>query len=268
MKTYNRYHSLILYTAFLMGWVFTYVSPAPQVLARGTQVLAMETVAQEGQKFMQNTLPWDPDRMQIKVVYEGKSLLLPKGHLTLDYKLPGQKKRVGRVPFIGLVKVDGIIKKRLRLVANVTVAYDVFRSVRSLKRGHVIQHQDVELIRVESNKLMRNIISDESDLIGHRLIRNRHLLVVDFGERTGRDHARSPEPEVHGFRLIRIHRNETDCGRRGRGVEDRSRSFLHLQAVELGGLSGVGCERAADGVDHVAGHAGSFRDRDPRRGRR
>ena len=73
---------------------------------------------------------------------------------------------------MGFVKVDGIIKKRLRLVANVTVAYDVFRSVRSLKRGHVIQHQDVELIRVESNKLMRNIISDESDLIGHRLIRN------------------------------------------------------------------------------------------------
>lgn len=155
-----------------MGWVFIYASPASQVLARGTQVLTMETIAQEGQKYMENTLPWDPDRIQIKVVYEGKSLLLPKGHLTLDYKLPGQKKRVGRVPFIGFVKVDGIIKKRLRLVANVTVAYDVFRSVRSLKRGHVIQHQDVELIRVESNKLMRNIISDESDLIGHRLIRN------------------------------------------------------------------------------------------------
>ena len=172
MKTYNRTNSIIFYTAFLMGWVFIYASPASQVLARGTQVLTMETIAQEGQKYMENTLPWDPDRIQIKVVYEGKSLLLPKGHLTLDYKLPGQKKRVGRVPFIGFVKVDGIIKKRLRLVANVTVAYDVFRSVRSLKRGHVIQHQDVELIRVESNKLMRNIISDESDLIGHRLVRN------------------------------------------------------------------------------------------------
>lgn len=172
MKTYNRTNSIIFYTAFLMGWIFIYAFPTPQVLARGTQALTMETIEQEGLKFMQNTLPWDRDRMQIKVVYEGKSLLLPKGHLTLDYKLPGQKKRVGRVPFIGLVKVDGIIKKRLRMVANVTVAYDVFRSVRSLKRGHVIQHQDVELVRVESNKLMRNIISDKSDLIGHRLIRN------------------------------------------------------------------------------------------------
>jgi len=172
MKTYNRYNSPMLSMAFLMGWVFIYAFSAPQVLARGTQVLTMETIANEGQKYMENTLSWDRDRMQIKVVYEGKSLLLPKGHLTLDYKLPGQKKRVGRVPFIGFVKVDGIIKKRLRLVANVTVAYDVFRSVRSLKRGHVIQHQDVELVRVKSNKLMRNIISDESDLIGHRLIRN------------------------------------------------------------------------------------------------
>ncbi len=172
MKIYNRYKSIILYTVFLMGWVFINAVSAPPALAGGTQVLARETIAQEGQKFMQNTLQWDRDRMQISVVYEGKSLVLAKGHLTLDYKLPGQKKRVGRVPFMGFVKVDGIIKKRLRLYANVKVAYHVFRNVRSLKRGHVIRTQDVELVRVESDKVMRNIISNDSDLIGHRLIRN------------------------------------------------------------------------------------------------
>ena len=108
MKTYNRYNSPMLYMAFLMGWVFIHAFSAPPALARGTQVLTLETIAQEGQKYMENTLSWDPDRMQIKVVYEGRSLLLPKGHLTLDYKLPLLRIRVCRVPFMGFVNLDGV----------------------------------------------------------------------------------------------------------------------------------------------------------------
>lgn len=177
MKTINRSNASILYMACLLGWVLTHALPAHSAKVSDTQVLTMKTIAQEGQKYMESILHWDHDRTTIRVIYEGKSLLLPKGHLTLTYKLPGQKKRVGRVPFMGFVKLDGVIKKRLRLYADVKVAYDIFRSVRSLQRGHVIQHQDVELIRVESDKVIRNIISDESDLIGHRLIRN-----LDQGE--------------------------------------------------------------------------------------
>ena len=177
MKTFKCYNFPIFYMVCLMGWMLTHAFPAHSAKVSHTQVLTMETIAQEGQKYMESTLHWDHDRTKIRVVYEGKSLLLPKGHLTLNYKLPGQKKRVGRVPFMGFVKLDGVIKKRLRLYADVKVAYDVFRSVRSLKRGHVIQPQDVELVRVESDKVIRNIISDESDLIGHRLIRN-----LDQGE--------------------------------------------------------------------------------------
>ena len=97
---------------------------------------------------------------------------LPKGNLTFDCKLPGRKKRIGRVHFLCLMKIDGEVKKRLRLYADVKVAYDIYRPIRSLKMGHVIQQGDVELSEFKSDQLLRNIISDETDIVGHELIRN------------------------------------------------------------------------------------------------
>jgi len=141
------------------------------------QILKVAAIEKIGMDFMLDTLQWDKDRLEIKVIYEGKQILLPQGNITFDCKLPGGKRRVGRVHFLCLIKLEGNTKKRLRLYADVKVAYDVYRPIRSLKMGHVIQPGDVELIRLKSNQILRNIISDKSDIMGHRLIRN-----LDEGE--------------------------------------------------------------------------------------
>jgi flagella basal body P-ring formation protein FlgA len=140
--------------------------------ARESQVLKVGAIEKIGKDFMFNTLEWDKDRMEIKVVYEGKQILLPQGNLTFDCKLPGRKRRVGRVHFLCLLKMAGETKKRLRLYADVKIAYDVYRPIRSLKMGHVLQPGDVELTQLKSDHVLRNIISDETDIMGHRLIRN------------------------------------------------------------------------------------------------
>lgn len=172
MKYHKRSHIRKYLLFLLMSFLFSPILISSLAWAEAKHVLPKEIIEQEGKKFLKNTLLWEQDRMEIDVVYEGKSPLIPQGNVTLQYKLPGNKRRVGRVPFMGFVKVDGIIKKRLRLYANVKVTYDVFRSVRSLKRGHVIQSGDVELVILKSDKILRNIISDDSELIGYRLIRN------------------------------------------------------------------------------------------------
>ena len=97
--------------------------------------------------------------------------------MKFDCKLPGRKKRVGRIHFLCLIKVEGSTKKRLRLYADVKVAYDVYRPIQSLKMGHILQPEDIELTSLKSNRVLRNIISDEKDIVGHRLIRN-----LDQGE--------------------------------------------------------------------------------------
>ena len=136
------------------------------------QLLKVGAIEKIGKDFMFETLEWDKHRLDIKVVYEGKQILLPQGNIAYDCKLPGRKRRIGRVHFLCLLKMAGETKKRLRLYADVKVSYDVYRPMRSLKMGHVLQPGDVELTQYKSDHVLRNIISDERDIIGHRLIRN------------------------------------------------------------------------------------------------
>lgn len=142
-----------------------------------SKTLNITEIEKIGKDFMLETLEWDKDRLELNVIYDGKQILRPHGNITFDCKLPGRKKRIGRVHFLCLMNIDGETKKRLRLYANVRVTYDIYRPIRSLKMGHVLQPGDVELAEYKSDQLLRNIISDEADIIGHRLIRN-----LDEGE--------------------------------------------------------------------------------------
>jgi len=85
------------------------------------QILKETTIEKIGKDFMFDTLQWGKDRLEIKVVYEGKQIKLPLGDTTFDCKLPGRKRRVGRIHFMCLVKVTEDIKKRLHLYADVKI---------------------------------------------------------------------------------------------------------------------------------------------------
>lgn len=136
------------------------------------QLLTIKTIEQTGREFILNALHWDKERVELKVIYEGKDVIIPRGNRVLDCKMPGGKKRIGRVQFMCFVKVDGLTKKRLRLIAQINLRYNIFRSTRSLKRGKIIQPQDVEMVRMKSDRVIRNLVSDAHEIIGHRLVRN------------------------------------------------------------------------------------------------
>jgi flagella basal body P-ring formation protein FlgA len=136
-----------------------------------------ETIKSHAREYLFETLEWDPSRIDINLVYEGKELIVPEGNVDFDCKLPGHKKRVGRVHFMCLVKVDGRTKKRIRLYADVTVAYDVLRPTRNLKAGHIVGDEDLEMARVKSTQVLRNTISSPEEIVGHRLMLN-----LDQGE--------------------------------------------------------------------------------------
>ena len=169
MKIYKKIKFVLLFFVLAMVLIFG-VTGNPAWAA--SQKLNVVEIQKFGKEFMFKTLEWDKDRLDVNVIYEGNTLLLPQGNVILDCKLPGRKRRIGRVHFLCLVKMAGVTKKRLRLYADVKVAYDVYRPIRSLKMGHIIQPGDIELTQLKSDHLLRNIISDESDIMGHKLIRN------------------------------------------------------------------------------------------------
>ena len=171
MMTYKTVKNGSLKLSFACAVILIFSLMGNSIWA-ANQPLKVEDIEKIGTDYIFNTLEWDRDRLAVKVIYEGKRIALPQGNLTFDCKLPGRKKRIGRVHFLCLMKIDGEIKKRLRLYADVKVAYDIYRPIRSLKMGHVIQQGDVELTELKSDQLLRNIISDETDIVGHELIRN------------------------------------------------------------------------------------------------
>ncbi len=164
--SYSKYFLVIL-IAMILVTLFT-----GNTVWAGGKLLQKKAIEQTGRDFMLDTLQWDKERLELKVIYEGKDIIVPQGNLSLKCKLPGGKKRIGQVQFMCFIKVDGIIKKRLRLYAEINLNYDTFRITRSLKRGHIIQPQDVEMIRLKSDRLLRSLVSEDREIIGHRLIRN------------------------------------------------------------------------------------------------
>jgi len=169
MKNYKKISFVLLPFAFAIALILGVTS---NPIWAASQTLKIAEIENFGKEFMLKTLDWDKDRLDVNVIYEGNTLLLPQGNVVLDCKLPGRKKRIGRVHFLCLVKMDGVTKKMLRLYADVKVTYDVYRLIRSFKMGHIIQPGDIELTQLKSDYLLRNIISDEKDIMGHKLIRN------------------------------------------------------------------------------------------------
>ena len=154
-----------------------------------------EEIEARAKEFLTEALEWESSRLTVKVKYDGKELNLPEGRKTQECTLPGGKKRVGRVQFSCLVKINGRVVRRIRLHGEIKLAYNLYRTTRTLKRGHIIQPTDVQWVRVESSKVLRNTLSNPKDLIGHRLIRGlgegdeilTHMLqrvpVVKYGDR-------------------------------------------------------------------------------------
>lgn len=173
----QRKYSKTINISNLLIWILCLVSIAASTAWADTRMIKGETIAAHARDFLFETLEWDASRMDIKMVYEGKNLILPDGNVEIACKLPGHKKRVGRVHFMCLIKIDGITKKQVRLYADVTVAYDVLRPTRNLKAGHIIQDEDIEMARIKSNQIIRNSISSTEEILGHRLMLN-----LDQGE--------------------------------------------------------------------------------------
>lgn len=154
--------------AAVLALIFIWVAP----VAAKSKLFSAEEIEQAGLDFLYTTLKWEASRLNINVKYEGKPLYLKEGKRSVECNLPGGHKRVGRVQFMCFIKINGNIQTRLRLYGEIKLAYDVYQTTRTLKRGHVLAPNDIRWVRVESSRIMRNTVSDQKELIGHQLIRS------------------------------------------------------------------------------------------------
>ncbi len=140
--------------------------------AKRNQLVKERLIVKEAKRFLENTLIWDSDHLEMEIFYSGGNLVIPKGVVELEYKMPGRKNRAGRVPLILNVRLNGLVKKRVRMYAEVIVIYDVLTARRGLRRNQILTERDVEWTEVRSKHVLRNVVTDLNEVIGSKITRN------------------------------------------------------------------------------------------------
>ena len=136
------------------------------------RTLTGEEIEREARDFLLQNMIWEKDQMKVSVKYSGKDVSIPNGTVIFDYRLGANKNKIGNFAFALVIKVNDTYQHRLRLKANVKLFYDVVRLRKPVKRNQIIAASDIELMRIESAKRLRNVIADPQDAVGYKLTRN------------------------------------------------------------------------------------------------
>ena len=87
----NSYSKVVF--VFLAALILVSAFSGKPAWAAG-QLLQKKTIEQTGREFILNALHWDKERLELKVIYEGKDVIIPRGNRVLNCKMPGGKKRI------------------------------------------------------------------------------------------------------------------------------------------------------------------------------
>lgn len=166
MNKKNKYF-LILVTVAIFSLVGSIV-----LAEENKQIVTTKEIKDSAENHLANHLDWGPESMDIEVSYDGKDLILPAGNMTLDFGTFSNSRRVGRIPLIAQVRVDGKFVKRLRMNAKVAVFQDVVRMINSIQRNNIISKSDVIVERVRTERLLKDIPTRLNKVIGQKATQN------------------------------------------------------------------------------------------------
>lgn len=138
----------------VFGLLFVFFSSGLGVaLPLENNSLKSAEIKEQARRFLEERIPWDPERTEVTIDYQGKDIVLPAGDLEINFSLPGREVRLGRFPLQAKITVNDVLQKRLRLIANVERSIDRVKTIRRIRRGEILTEEDVVL---EVSKTSRN----------------------------------------------------------------------------------------------------------------
>jgi len=155
----------------VFGMLFVFFLSGLSV-ARPLEKVSLKPAEIEGQarRFLDKRIPWDPERTEITVNYNGKELILPAGDVEMNFSLPGRKVRLGRFPLQARISVNGVFQKRLRLIANLERSISLVKTSRRIRRGEILTEQDVALEVLKTNRQFTTAVTSLEDAVGFEAV--------------------------------------------------------------------------------------------------
>jgi flagella basal body P-ring formation protein FlgA len=143
-------------------------TPPPREGARDPQVVELEDVAGILEAHLQKTVNDRRKRVEVRDIRGYEKLVFPPGDLSYDVVLPDQAGRGGTVSASIRFLINGKEAKKCRVTAQVNIFTDVVVARSFLKKGHVIQEKDLQLVNKNISLLAPDVVTDFEEVVGKR----------------------------------------------------------------------------------------------------
>ncbi len=112
------------------------------------QELTPQMLADGLTRFIEEEMPWDPDRTEIDVPLPRETVIVPEGDLEIRWRPTRRYDYLGKGIFKGTIHVNGRVEKSILMHVEVESYDDVLVAARDIPRGHPVSPNDVELKRL------------------------------------------------------------------------------------------------------------------------
>ena len=158
---------LFLLQLFIIAFLCIFHFFGKTASAAGKQVLTVEEIKKSAEDYLVSTLPWEKDSMEIEIQYRGGNIFLPSGQKELIFKGLGGTQKVGRIPMILEVRINGKFQQRIRINSRVVVSQNVIKTIRTIKRGEIFSEENIQLVSIKTDRLHKNAIESFDHAIGY-----------------------------------------------------------------------------------------------------
>ena len=134
------------------------------------QTITVEEIKKSATEFLLHTLPWEKEKVEIDIYYQGGKITIPAGEKLLIYKGRGGSKKVGRIPITLEIQVDGIFQKRIGINSRVMVFQKVVKTTRQIKRGEIFTTDNIHLETIKTERYLGNTIKNLEDALGYEAV--------------------------------------------------------------------------------------------------
>lgn len=118
-------------------------------------------------RFILENMPWKAERVKISN-FSAKSIVLPKGVVSYTFAARYNEDYLGRLNAEIFFKVDGILRKKIRVSSNISVSAPVAVCSRTIERHAILGPEDIMIENRNITYIANKAVMDIREVVGKR----------------------------------------------------------------------------------------------------
>jgi flagella basal body P-ring formation protein FlgA len=147
------------------------ISPISEKSGNETIEITQKMIEDMVMDFLNEKIPWEKNRVQIKIVQSPNSLMIPNRPYSYKVLQPAKSTYLGTVPLNVVFEVYGQSVRKVSVIVKISVETTVVVVQKPLNRNQIINRDDVVVVSMDMADLPSNYISTTEDVVGKRTIR-------------------------------------------------------------------------------------------------